>query len=99
MRQSLRRPLEDRVLAGVCSGVGQFFNIDPVVIRVGWIILALIGSFGLWLYILAWLVIPDANGQRSWVPVALVLLLALPLLCTVCFGLTTGMGLLFTSPQ
>ncbi len=52
------RSEEDRILAGVCGGVGEYFDIDPVIVRIAWIILTLVGGSGILLYILAWLIVP-----------------------------------------
>lgn len=69
----LRRPLDDRVIAGVCSGLGRYFALDPTLIRIGWVILVLLGGSGGLAYLLAWLVIPDDQGQRSMVPLVLII--------------------------
>ncbi len=78
----LRRPLQDRVIAGVCSGLGRFFGIDPVLIRIGWILFVILGGSGLLAYLLAWAIIPDETGQRSATPLILLLIMVFfPLLC------------------
>ena len=53
----LYRSIDNRLLAGVCSGLGEYFEIDPVIIRIIWIIL-IIGGYGILLYLLFWLIIP-----------------------------------------
>lgn len=53
----LYRSMDNRLLAGVCSGLGEYFEIDPVIIRIIWIIL-IIGGYGILLYLLFWLIIP-----------------------------------------
>ncbi len=53
----LYRSIDNRLLAGVCSGLGEYFEIDPVIIRIIWIIL-IIGGYGILLYLLFWLLIP-----------------------------------------
>ena len=56
----LVRPVTGRKLAGVCVGIANYFNIDPTVIRVFWILLLLPGGIpGILLYLLCWLVIPE----------------------------------------
>jgi phage shock protein C len=56
----LVRPKDGKVLAGVCAGIANYFNIDPVVIRVFWIFLLIPGGVpGLLPYILCWIVIPQ----------------------------------------
>lgn len=48
----------NKMIGGVCGGIGEYFDIDPTVIRVAWVILAVMGGAGLIAYILAWIIIP-----------------------------------------
>ena len=57
--KKLRRSKSDRKLAGVCAGVAAYFNLDPTVIRVVYVLLTLAGTAGLWIYLLMWLLIPE----------------------------------------
>ncbi|MGN1275894.1 MAG: PspC domain-containing protein, partial [Floccifex sp.] len=50
---------QNRMLAGVCGGIGEYFNIDPTLIRLAWIVFILAGGSGILAYILAAIVIPD----------------------------------------
>ena len=52
------RSEENRIFAGVCGGFGEYFNIDPVIIRLVWILFVMAGGSGIILYIIAWLIIP-----------------------------------------
>jgi phage shock protein C len=54
----LYRSRTDRKLAGVCGGIGAYFRIDPVFVRVAWVVLALSGGLGILAYLISWLVIP-----------------------------------------
>lgn len=54
----LYRSEDDRILAGVCSGIGDYFQIDPVLIRVIWVIAGLMWGGGILTYLLAWILIP-----------------------------------------
>jgi phage shock protein PspC (stress-responsive transcriptional regulator) len=56
----LYRDKDNRVIAGVCSGLGYYFNIDPVLIRVIFVVLLFVG-FGPLGYIILWIVIPKAR--------------------------------------
>ncbi|MGB4722510.1 MAG: PspC domain-containing protein, partial [Defluviitoga tunisiensis] len=49
---------ENKVLAGVCGGIGEYFEIDPVIVRLIWIVLTMIWGFGFFLYIIAIFLIP-----------------------------------------
>jgi phage shock protein PspC (stress-responsive transcriptional regulator) len=61
----LRRRADDRMLAGVAGGLGDYTGLDPVIFRIGFIFLAVLGGAGVALYLLAWLLIPKANEDRS----------------------------------
>lgn len=49
-----------RILGGVCSGMADYFNIDPVLVRVLWVVFTLMGGAGLLAYIICWIIIPEA---------------------------------------
>lgn len=56
----LLRPKKGRKFAGVCVGIANYFDIDPTVVRVFWILLLLPGGIpGIILYLLCWVVIPE----------------------------------------
>jgi phage shock protein PspC (stress-responsive transcriptional regulator) len=61
----LLRSRQDRVLGGVCAGLGRYFNTDPVFFRIGAIVLALIGGAGVLLYLAALLLIPSGDPQDA----------------------------------
>jgi phage shock protein PspC (stress-responsive transcriptional regulator) len=60
----LTRPRDDRLIAGVCSGLGRYFNVDPVLFRVGAVALIFFGGAGVLLYIAAILLIPNEGEER-----------------------------------
>lgn len=55
----LFRSRKDRILGGVCGGLGYYLNVDPVLVRVVWAILFFAAGAGLLAYILAWIIIPE----------------------------------------
>jgi phage shock protein C len=59
--RKLYRSQTQRMLAGVCGGLAEYFNIDATVIRVLFLILAVFGGSGLVLYLVLWIVVPDAS--------------------------------------
>ncbi|MDP3890981.1 PspC domain-containing protein [Nocardioides sp.] len=61
----LRRSVHDRHLAGVSGGLGRHLDIDPVIIRVGFVVLALFGGAGLLLYLACWLLVPEEGQERA----------------------------------
>ncbi len=57
--KKLRRSRSDRIIAGVCGGLGEFFGLNPIWFRLGLLILLIPGGLpGLVPYILLWLIIP-----------------------------------------
>lgn len=56
----LLRSRSDRRLAGVCAGIAEYFGWDPALVRVGWIVLTLMGGSGILLYLIMWLVMPES---------------------------------------
>jgi len=58
MPKRLYRSGKDRVVGGVCGGLSDYFDIDPLLIRIIFIILALSGGLGILIYLAAWLIIP-----------------------------------------
>jgi len=58
--KQLRRPTDDRIVAGVCSGVGRYLGVDPVLIRVGFAVLAVITwGTALLAYPVMWFLMPE----------------------------------------
>ena len=55
----LYRSKKNKVLAGVCGGIGEYLNVDPVIIRILWIIWALVYGTGVLAYVAAWLIMPE----------------------------------------
>jgi phage shock protein C len=61
--RALRRRRDDRVVGGVCGGLADHLGVDPVVIRVAAVILALADGVGVLAYLIAWAVIPEAEER------------------------------------
>ena len=60
MERRLYRSRNDRTLAGVCAGIAEYFGWDPTLVRVAWVLLTLLGGSGILLYLIMWLVVPEA---------------------------------------
>ncbi len=60
----LRDPF-DKVVGGVCSGIGHYFDIDPVIIRLVMVVLFLAFGIGFITYLIAWMVIPAARTREE----------------------------------
>lgn len=58
----LMRSSSDRVIAGVAAGVGRYFSVDPVVVRIAFIVGAFFGGAGIIAYGAAWLLVPSDDG-------------------------------------
>ena len=57
--KKLTRSKTDRKIAGVCGGYAQYFGVGSVPLRIIFIIAFLLGSLGLWIYLISWLVMPQ----------------------------------------
>ena len=55
----LYRSKKERILGGVCAGIGNYFDIDPVLVRLLWVIATLMFGAGILAYIIAWIIIPE----------------------------------------
>ena len=64
---TIRRSATDAKLAGLCGGVAQHWGVDPLLVRVGWVLLALSGGVGLVLYLAGWLLIPVEGKDKALV--------------------------------
>lgn len=65
VQRILRRRSDDRVIAGVANGLGEFLNVDPLLIRIGFVGLMVFGGLGLLLYVGAWLLVPEEGRDDS----------------------------------
>ena len=61
----LLRSRSDRVIGGVCGGLGRYFNLDPIIFRIGAVVLAFIGGAGLLAYLAALLLIPSEDSAAA----------------------------------
>jgi phage shock protein C len=61
----LYRSGTQRVLAGICGGLGEYFAVDPVWFRVGFVVLGLGGGSGILIYLLMWLMVPPAPDDYA----------------------------------
>ena len=50
----------NRMICGVCGGIGEYLGIDPTVVRLLWVLLSVLGGAGLLAYIIAAIIIPEA---------------------------------------
>ncbi|MFH0711346.1 MAG: PspC domain-containing protein [Candidatus Aenigmatarchaeota archaeon] len=60
----LYRSAKERILGGVCGGMGEYLNLDPTLVRLVWILFGLTGA-GVLAYIIAWIIVPR-NPKHKW---------------------------------
>ncbi len=61
----LYRSATDKVIAGVCGGLGQYFSVDPVLVRLAFVVFALAGGASVLLYIVLWIAVPIGQGTPA----------------------------------
>lgn len=60
----LYRSVKQRVIGGVAGGLAEYFDIDPVIVRLVFVIVALAGGGGVLVYIILWIVLPENTAQK-----------------------------------
>lgn len=66
MPKRLYRSEKDKIVAGVCSGIAEYLNIDPTIVRILFILALISEGFGLMLYIILWIVMPlESSIEKS----------------------------------
>lgn len=63
----LYRDLEHKKLAGVCSGLGAYFNIDPTLVRISFLLVTIFWGFGLFVYLICWFAMPAKDSGKKGV--------------------------------
>ncbi|PLV56184.1 PspC domain-containing protein [Thermotoga sp. SG1] len=64
----LKRSKKNRIIAGVCGGIAEYFGVDPTLVRLIWVLITLAWGAGLLLYIVAWLIMPEEEGEEETRP-------------------------------
>ena len=59
MNKKLYRSKTDRRIAGVCGGLGNYFDIDPTIIRLAWVVALFFAGGGLFAYLLVMIIVPQ----------------------------------------
>ncbi len=62
---ALRRPFQDRMVAGVAAGIARYFGVDVTIVRIAFAVLTVIGGAGIPLYLAGLLLIPDEGSNQS----------------------------------
>ncbi len=63
--RSLYRPVHDRMLAGVASGIARYVGVDVLLVRIALVVLVFVGGIGLPLYLASWVLIPEEGTDQS----------------------------------
>ncbi|MFI5094169.1 MAG: PspC domain-containing protein [Candidatus Acidiferrum sp.] len=61
-QKKLMRSSTDKRIAGVCAGLADYFDMDPTIIRLIWVLFLICGGTGLLAYVILWIVLPLAPG-------------------------------------
>ena len=65
MRKRLYRVEQGKMLCGVCGGIAEYFDLDPSMVRLGWIVFCALGGSGVLAYIIAAIVIPTKSSVEG----------------------------------
>ena len=63
--KKLYRSKTNRVIFGICGGLGEYFDIDPLVVRILFILLTFTGGSGIVIYLILAIMIPDSSGNKK----------------------------------
>lgn len=63
--KQLRRTKDGRIIAGVCSGIGEYFGVDPNILRIALAVMSFFGGLGIGIYAVAWLLVPEEGKTTS----------------------------------
>lgn len=61
MNKKLYRSNQNRMIAGVCGGIAEYFSLDPTLVRLGWVLFCALGGSGILAYIIAAIIIPQST--------------------------------------
>ncbi|KER09172.1 MAG: hypothetical protein HY22_13260 [[Candidatus Thermochlorobacteriaceae] bacterium GBChlB] len=71
MQKRLYRTTRERVLGGVCAGLADYFEIDPVIVRLIFLVALLVGGGGLFAYVVLWVLMPEKEQFSQTEPAGL----------------------------
>lgn len=66
MAKQLHLSNRNRKIAGVCGGIAEYFDLDPTLVRIIWVIVTLMGGAGVLLYIIAWILMPAVSPYKDY---------------------------------
>ena len=65
MEKRLTRDVNNKKIAGVCAGIANYFDLDPTLVRVIWILLVCVAGTGVLAYLIAWAVMPEDSSAEA----------------------------------
>jgi phage shock protein C len=66
VKKRLYRSRKEKIIGGVCGGLGEFFDVDPTIIRLLWAIMTILSvGAGIVAYLVAWIIIPERKKPES----------------------------------
>lgn len=66
MSKRLYKSSREKMVDGVCAGIGEYFDVDPTLVRLAWLLFCAVGGSGILVYIIAALVIPRRPQDAEW---------------------------------
>ena len=65
MEEKKLRRSGNKMIAGVCSGIAEYFGWDPTLVRIGYVLLTIFTAFaGIFIYLILWLIMPVSDSSR-----------------------------------
>lgn len=64
-KKKLYRSKKNRMIGGVCGGLGEYFDVDPTLIRLLWAVIFFMGGSGLLVYIIFWIILPEEEEEKE----------------------------------
>jgi phage shock protein C len=64
MIKRLFRSKKNKVIGGVCGGIAEYLDADPVLIRLLWVIASLAWGAGIFAYLIAWIIMPEKDEKK-----------------------------------
>jgi phage shock protein PspC (stress-responsive transcriptional regulator) len=65
MKKKLYKIKEQRMICGVCAGIAEYFDVDPSLVRIGWLLLSFAAGTGLLAYIIAAIILPEKSEVEN----------------------------------
>ena len=64
-QKRLYRSRDDQMVAGVCAGLAEYLDVDPVLVRLAMVLFTLAGGAGILIYIIAWIIMPERPDESA----------------------------------